>query len=492
MFSNEDIEHIKQHGSSVEKVLREIEFFKSGFPFLRIVSPATANRGIRVLNQQEQSEAEKRYINYDGVPCKFVPASGAASRMFKDLFDAKKELELGNNITGTPAELFFTNIEKFAFYDDLTKLKGFDKSDPLKVLDYLLSNSGLNYGNLPKGLIKFHKYSDGSRTAFEEHLVEAALYARKRSGEAALTVTVSPEHLEAFKKHFEEVKFKYSERFKTGYRIDFTLQKPDTDTIAVGLDNNPFRSDDGKLLFRPGGHGALIGNLNDLDSDIVFIKNIDNVVREQYIDETVKWKRILAGVLIEMQNKIFTYLKRLDEEFNETLNSEIISFLENELCITIPSLPEPIVKEYLREKLDRPVRVCGMVKNLGEPGGGPYIACDADGSTSLQIVESTQLNMQDPEVARIVAGSTHFNPVDIVCSLKNYQGERYNLYKYIDSETGFISYKSYQGRSLKALELPGLWNGSMSQWNTVFVEVPLITFNPVKNINDLLRKEHLA
>jgi hypothetical protein len=492
MFNDEDVEQIRQHGSNVEKVLKEIECYKSGFPFLKIISPATADRGIRVLNQEEQSDAEKRYINYDGVPCKFVPASGAASRMFKDLFDAKKELELGNDISSTSAELFFTNIEKFAFYDDLTKLKGFDKSNPLKVLDFMLSNSGLNYGNLPKGLIKFHKYSDGSRTAFEEHLVEAAFYARQKSGEASLTITVSPEHLEAFIKHFEEVKFKYSERFKTSYRVNFTLQKPDTDTIAVDMDNNPFRSDDGKLLFRPGGHGALIGNLNDLDSDIVFIKNIDNVVREQYIDETVKWKRILAGVLIEMQNKIFNYLKLLDEEFNEALNSEIISFLEKELCITIPSLPEPIVREYLREKLDRPVRVCGMVKNLGEPGGGPYIVYDADGSTSLQIVESAQLNMQDPQVARIVKNSTHFNPVDIVCSLKNYQGERYDLYKYVDSETGFISYKSYQGRNLKALELPGLWNGSMSQWNTVFVEVPLITFNPVKSINYLLRKEHLA
>lgn len=493
MLTKQDIEKIEQRGSSVDQVIRDINFFKSGFPFLKIVSAATPARGIKVLDEVEKSDAEQRFYQYSGDICKFVPASGAASRMFKDLYEAIPVLERGDGIKpGSEVEKFLINIEQFAFYEDLKNTGICDFSDPLSVLRALLGKQGVDYGSIPKGLIKFHKYTDGSRTSFEEHLVEAAMYARGDNGISLMSVTVSAEHIEAFKKHFEDVKSKYMTRFGVIYSVGFTLQRPNTDTIAVDMDNEPYRDAGGNLLFRPGGHGALIENLNDIDSDIVIIKNIDNVVREQYLSETIRWKRILIGLLAGIQEKIFSYLNRLDGEYSEDLINETAMFLERELCITLPPLPDDIVKDFLKAKLNRPIRVCGMVRNLGEPGGGPFIVFDADGSTSPQILESAQLNMEDSGVKAIVSSSTHFNPVDLVCSIKNYKGEKFDLHKFVDPETGFISTKTIEGRKIKALELPGLWNGSMSQWNTVFVEVPLITFNPVKTVNDLLRKEHLA
>lgn len=493
MLSKQDIEKIEQRGSSVDQVVRDIDFFKSGFPYLKTVSAATPARGIQVLDEKDKSDAEQRYYQYQGDICKFVPASGAASRMFKDLYEAIPILERGEGVKpGSEVERFLGNIEMFAFYEDLKNAGICDFSDSLSVLRALLGKQGLDYGSKPKGLIKFHKYTEVARTSFEEHLVEAAMYARGNDGISRMSVTVSAEHIEAFKKHFEDVKLKYMNRSGVIYNVGFTLQSPNTDTIAVDMNNEPIRNSDGSLLFRPGGHGALIENLNDIDSDIVIIKNIDNVVREQYLSETIKWKRILIGVLAGIQEKIFCYLNRLDGEYSEDLNNEITLFLERALCVTLPPLPEDIVKDFLKAKLNRPIRVCGMVRNLGEPGGGPFIVFDADGSTSLQILESAQLNIEDSEVKAMVSSSTHFNPVDLACSIKNYRGEKFDLHKFVDPETGFISTKTIEGKKIKALELPGLWNGSMSQWNTVFVEVPLITFNPVKTVNDLLRKEHLA
>jgi len=493
MLSKQDIERIEQRGSSVDQVIRDIDYFKSGFPYLKIITAATPARGIHVLDEKDKSDAEQRYYQYQGDICKFVPASGAASRMFKDLYEAIPLLERGEGIKPvSEVERFLNNIEMFAFYEDLKNTGLCDFSNSLSVLRALLGKQGLDYGSKPKGLVKFHKYTEVSRTSFEEHLVEAAMYARGNDGISRMSVTVSAEHIEAFRKHFENVKLKYMNRAGVIYNVGFTLQSPNTDTIAVDMNNEPFRNSDGSLLFRPGGHGALIENLNDLDSDIVIIKNIDNVVREQYLSETIKWKRILIGVLAGIQQKIFYYLNRLEGEYSQDLNNEITLFLERELCITLPPLPEDIVKDFLKEKLNRPIRVCGMVRNLGEPGGGPFIVFDADGSTSPQILESAQLNMEDREVKAMVSSSTHFNPVDLVCSIKNYKGEKFDLHKFVDPETGFISTKTIEGKKIKALELPGLWNGSMSQWNTVFVEVPLITFNPVKTVNDLLRKEHLA
>lgn len=493
MLSKQDIEKIEQRGSSVDQVIRDINFFKSGFPYLKIVSAATPARGIKVLDERQKSDAELSFYQYKGNVCKFVPASGAASRMFKDLYEAIPVLERGEGIKpGSGVETFLNNLDMFAFYDDLKNTGICNFSDSLSVLRALLGKEGIDYGSKPKGLIRFHKYKEESRTSFEEHLVEAAMYARGENGISRLSVTVSAEHIEAFKKHLEDVKSKYMTRFGVVYNVGFTLQSPNTDTIAVDLDNEPYRDAYGNLLFRPGGHGALIENLNNIDSDIVIIKNIDNVVREQYLSETIRWKRILIGLLAGIQKKIFYYLNRLDGAYNEDLNKEITLFLERELCITLPPLPDDIVKDFLKAKLNRPIRVCGMVRNLGEPGGGPFIVIDADGSTSLQILESAQLNMEDSEVKAIVSSSTHFNPVDLACSIKNYRGEKFDLHKFVDPETGFISTKTIEGKKIKALELPGLWNGSMSQWNTVFVEVPLITFNPVKTVNDLLRKEHLA
>jgi len=493
MLNQNDLKQMEEKGISIESVLREIEFFKSGFPYLRIVAPATDGKGIKQLSDSEQRVAVEIFDNYNGEICKFVPASGAASRMFKELYDGLAALERGEGLDkDSSVNTFFYYLGSYAFYSDLTQLPGFDINNRLSTLKQTLLYPELNYGSMPKGLIKFHKYMHGSRTSFEEHLVEAALYAKGKNGVAKIVVTVSSEHLSDFKSLLEEIRDKYETMYNVAYDIRLTLQKPSTDTIAVDDNNEPFRKSDGSIVFRPGGHGALIENLNDLTADLVIIKNVDNVVKEQLLPETIKWKKILGGVLISVQRKVFNYITALDGKNNPDVVKEIIEFLDKEFCIKIPSVPESILKEFLRAKLNRPIRVCGMVKNLGEPGGGPYIVYDADGSTSLQILESAQLDKNNPETVEIIKRSTHFNPVDLVCSLKDYKGDKFDLHKFIDHETGFISHKNFEGRSLKAQELPGLWNGAMSQWNTVFVEVPVITFNPVKTVLDLLRPEHLV
>ncbi|OFY41113.1 MAG: hypothetical protein A2X18_12200 [Bacteroidetes bacterium GWF2_40_14] len=492
MLNHFDIKQIEERGGSVESVLREIEFFKNGFPYLKIDAPATPERGIKQLKKEEQDMAVQQFEEFTGSVCKFVPASGAASRMFKELFDGLTLLEKGEDIDPkSSVNHFFERTDSYAFYSDLIKMSDFNAADRLSVIRKTLSSPGLNYASMPKGLIKFHKYTEETRTAFEEHLVEAALYAKGKNGIAKLIVTVSPEHVTGFKSLFEEVRSKYENRYDVTYDVIFTLQKPSTDTIAVDENNEPFRKTDGSLLFRPGGHGALIENLNDINDDIVIIKNIDNVVKEKLLSDTIKWKKVLGGVLLYYQEKIFNYINILDGELDSQITTEIKDFLEREFCIKLPSVPDSIFTEFLRAKLNRPLRVCGMVKNLGEPGGGPYIVYDADGSTSLQILESAQLDMNNPVTAHLMERATHFNPVDIVCSFKDYKGEKFDLNKFVDHETGFISYKSLEGRILKAQELPGLWNGAMSQWNTLFVEVPVSIFNPVKTIFDLLRPEHL-
>jgi len=473
--------------------LKQIKFFKNGFPYLRLYAPATAERGIKLLSEKEQVAAIDLFENFDGKVCKFVPASGAATRMFNDLYDALTQLEKGEipdkNLS---AVKFLDNIKRYAFYEDLCKTDGFDINDRYTTLRNTLLPSGLNYGLLPKGMIKFHKYTDGSRTSFEEHLVEAALYTKGKNNISKMVVTVSPEHVSGFDSLLEKVKEKYEKRYKVTFDVSFTLQKPSTNTIAVDENNVPFRKSDGNILYRPGGHGALIENLNDLTSEIVVIKNIDNVVKDDLISEAVRWKKILGGILIGTREKLFQYIEALDGENNPLLIDEIVEFLDKEFCIKLPSVPYSILKEYIRAKLNRPIRVCGMVENQGEPGGGPYIVYDADGSTSLQILESAQLDVNSPETLQAISKSTHFNPVDLVCSFIDYKGEKFDLNRFVDPETGFISHKSLEGRLLKAQELPGLWNGAMSQWNTVFVEVPVITFNPVKTVLDLLRPEHLV
>jgi hypothetical protein len=353
---------------------------------------------------------------------------------------------------------------------------------------------GMGYGSLPKGLLLFHRYDDGARTALEEHLVEGALYAKNKSGVVNLHLTVSPEHLPLFEKLIADKRGYYEHKYGVTYSISFSIQDPSTDTIAVDAHNQPFREADGSLHFRPGGHGALIGNLNRLDSDVVFIKNIDNVVPDRLKETTVTYKKVLGGVLVDLQQKIFNYLQLIDSgDYTHKQVEEMIYFLQDELCIKNPEtklLEDAELILYIKRKLMRPLRVCGMVPNDGEPGGGPFLAVNPDGTVSPQIVERSQLDENDPETQALYKQGTHFNPVDLVCALKRPDGEKYDLHKFLDKNTGFISKKSKDGKELKALELPGLWNGSMSDWNTVFVEVPIETFNPVKTVNDLLRPQH--
>jgi hypothetical protein len=485
MFTSSDFQQLQQLGITVEQVERQLTHFRDGFPFLPIIAPAVPGKGITQFSREEQMLMVQRYDQWGGSRLKFVPASGAATRMFKTLFEY---LETGKG--GKEVDEFFIRLKDFAFYEDLAKIAGKDTPDAAAWVKALLDIKGLNYGNLPKGLLKFHNYAEGARTAFEEHLVEAALYGKDSAGIARLHFTVSPEHRKAFESLFDTVRQRYEQRFGVKYEVSFSEQKKSTDTIAVDLQNEPFRNADGSLLFRPGGHGALLENLNELQEDIIFIKNIDNISPDKLRTDTVHWKKVLAGYLLQLREQITTYILLLEKGCNDIKLKEIAQFLEREFCITLPPVDGEEYARAIYAKLNRPVRVCGMVKNEGEPGGGPFIARNADGSLSLQIVESAQIDLHDSEVQRCFKAATHFNPVDLVCSFRNYSGGCYTLADFRDEATGFISQKSKDGRELKALELPGLWNGAMSNWNTAFVEVPLATFNPVKTVNDLLRKEH--
>ena len=490
MFSLKDYNQMASLGISREVVLNQIDIFKKGFPYLEVVSAATPKKGVKVLSEAEKSKAIQRSNSFEGTISKFVPASGAATRMFKELYDIMKIQNERQYDQNPLAVRFFNELKRFPFYDDLVQLEVFKSDNKSEIIRKLLNPDGLNYGQLPKGLLKFHRYPKETRTPFEEHLIEAAEYARTKAGVATITFTVSPEHTELFKRLAEKLEQEYEKRYGCKFDIFFTTQKKSTDTIAVDPANNPFRLNDSSLLFRPAGHGALIENLNELDSDIVIIKNIDNIPKERYLDNNSLWKKILTGVLLEKRDMLFGYLQKIESDYSELLAEEIYEFFKLELSTELPKVPDALRRDYLRAKLDRPIRVCGVVKNLGEPGGGPFLVRDSDGSVSPQILEGAQLNINDKRTLEILAESTHFNPVDIVCSFKDHEGEKFNLKLFTDPETGFISEKSLEGRSLKALELPGLWNGAMSNWNTVFVEVPLSTFTPVKTVFDLLREEH--
>ena len=488
MFTQKDIRQIEERGSSVRQVERQVACFRKGFPWMKIVGPATPERGIMVLSEKSAQECVDYYrsARVDG-RCKFVPASGAASRMFKDMFAGLHALEAGESL-GAGAARLVENIRGFAFFDDQV----FDRPDDARdVLEKLLTDRGLGYGAKPKGVLKFHRYPDEVRTAIAEHLVEAATYMKDEGNVCHLTITISPEHRPLFEAAIAEVRERYEARYGVRYDIRFQVQDPATDTIAVDPRNKPFRKEDGSLLFRPAGHGALIYNLNQVEEELVSIKNIDNVAAEKLLPRTARWKEILLGSALIVRDQIFQYLDELDADPSVELCNEIEDYLDRVLCIQMPLAHSEAERvEMLRGKLDRPVRVCGMVRNEGEPGGGPYIIAGKDGCTSLQILESVQINPDDPGAKSAMSRATHFNPVDLVCCLRNYKGERFDLTEYVDPDAGFISSKSYEGRELKALELPGLWNGAMSNWNTVFVEVPVETFNPVKTVLDLLRDAH--
>lgn len=505
MLSQEDLKQIAGKGISEAQVENQLEQFKQGFPFLRIEAAAGIGRGIVAPTDNERSKYVNAWNEYkaggDKKIVKFVPASGAASRMFKDMFAF---LNGDNDEPQTDFEKkYFANIKNFAFYEELnsTCIKNEGKDIPTlisegqykAVVANMLESKGLNYGQLPKGLLLFHKYPEGPRTPLEEHLVEGALYAAC-GGEAHIHFTVSHEHRKLFKKKVDEKCALYAEKYGIRYDVTFSEQKPSTDTIAANPDNTPFRNNDNTLLFRPGGHGALIQNLNDIEADIVFIKNIDNVVPDRLKDDTVTYKQLIAGILVTMQARAFEYLRLLDTgEYTHKQLEDMIHFVQHNLCCRksdIKQLEDAELVIYLRSKLNRPMRVCGVVKNVGEPGGGPFLTYNQDGTVSLQILESSQIDKNNAEYMRMFAEGTHFNPVDLVCAIKDYKGKPFNLPEYVDKTTGFISSKSKNGRELKALELPGLWNGAMSDWNTIFVEVPLSTFNPVKTVNDLLREQH--
>ena len=444
MFTPSDLAQLQARGISEEKALKQLQSFATGFPELDIVSAASVGNG--VLNPTEEEidayiKAWQDYLNEGHTVLKFVPASGAASRMFKDLFEY---LETGERTKFI--DKFLSEKEHFAFASQLADL------DEQAAVSHLLKD--MNYGNLPKGLLLFHSYEDGARTPALEHLVEGAMYAASK-GEVNIHFTVSHEHLPLFQAHLAEYQAAYEEKLGVKFHISYSEQKPSTDTLAANPDGTPFRTADGKLLFRPGGHGALIENLNEQEADVIFIKNIDNVVPDRLKGDTVRYKQLLAGVLVTEQKKIFEQLQ------------------------------DPTLTADQKAKLQRPLRVCGVVKNTGEPGGGPFLVREEDGTISCQILESSQIS--DPA---LMQQAPHFNPVDLVCATRDAEGKPYYLPDFVDEKTGFISHKSKDGKELLALELPGLWNGAMSRWNTIFVEVPVSTFNPVKTVNDLLRAEH--
>ena len=513
MFTDNDLEQITQRELSPEAVEKQISYFKSGFPPLEITQAASVGNGILRMTPEQVEHYAALYSKESPQKniVKFVPASGAATRMFKDLFVFVEKFphsELpqadfieANGLKSVAA--LMKNIRSVPFFDELACVyssagddieKHIEQEDWLDIARKILYPEGLGYGSLPKGLISFHKYPEKARKAAEEQLVEGAMYAAGASRVVKIHYTVSPEHEILFEALVHSARPEIEKEFHVTLEAEFSRQSKSTDTIAVDMDNEPFRDSQGKLVFRPGGHGALIKNLDAIDADVIFIKNIDNVVPDNLKEPTVTYKKVLAGKLLEVQADIQKYLRAFDFETSEENLNHVEEFVEDTLCLHLPdsyhNMDGHDKKEYLIRVLDRPIRVCGMVKNEGEPGGGPFWVRDEDGAVSLQIVESAQIDLSDPEKRAVFENSSHFNPVDLVCAVKSYTGDKFDLTQFVDHNTGFISKKSMEGRDLKALELPGLWNGAMSRWTTIFVEVPAETFNPVKTVNDLLRPAH--
>lgn len=509
-FTEQDLNQLNEKGISKEKVKEQLAIFKEGIPFVTLEKAAVIGEGISRFSEAEQ----KDLVAYFKDNCqshsllKFVPASGAASRMFKAIFNfieayqPKKE-SISDYIERTDDKAvaqFVAELENFPFYNlIINRIGNTDVSEGEKAHLFakeMLLEEGLNYGFFPKGLLPFHNYTKNAATPFEEHLKEAALYA-KTKGKANLHFTISEQHNSMFKIEEEKASPKISDNTNTSFNISYSNQKPSTDTIAVNMDNTPFRNADGSILFRPGGHGALIENLNDQDADIIFIKNIDNVVVDENLDAVSNSKKMLAGLVMKIQSQVFEYAKAI--ELKEITEDELIiikNYLRDTLNAQFTSDFEQLSfkekKEIVLDRLNRPIRICGMVKNEGEPGGGPFFIIDGAGNVSLQIIESAQIDMDNTAQVAILKNATHFNPVDLICAVRNYKGEKYNLLDFVDTKQGFITGKTKEGKELKALELPGLWNGAMAFWNTIFVEVPLVTFNPVKTVNDLLKPSHQA
>ena len=505
MFSDKNLRQIEMHGLTEKEIIRQLLIFKNGIPFLKVVAAASANNGIQILSENKQQELATLFEDKKGQLelLQFVPASGAATRMFKFLHRFLENFNPErNNLDqflsqeeNQDLKIFLGSLSNFAFselvYDNL-KSHSPDFDDFPREKQYFLyvkemfNKKGLDLSNTPKGLVPFHKYSEGYKTAFEEQLFEAG-YLIASNSQAKFHFTVSEGHAEGFKKRFEEVKDLLEKKTGVHFSISYSFQQKETDTIAATIDNRPFLDENGDLVFRPAGHGALLENLNEVDADIIFIKNIDNVASQKYVETIVFHKKVLAGKLLSLQEKIFHFVKQLH---TENPSSEILKdaskFISQELKIPNVSIDK---FSFLRI-LERPIRVCGVVPNTGAPGGGPFLVEGKNGTISFQIVEMSQIDLNNLHQKNIVDSATHFNPVDLVCGVRNYKGEKFDLLRFADENSGFISEKSFQGQIIKALERPGLWNGAMANWNTIFVEVPLITFNPVKTVNDLLVETH--
>ncbi|MDE6265766.1 MAG: DUF4301 family protein [Muribaculaceae bacterium] len=507
MITEHDKQMLRQKGITQQQVEEQLHRFETGFPFLGLEGAAHPGNGILTLDEEEMEQAKARwnaYLSDGGHVTKFVPASGAASRMFKALFSF---VDGDNDVPaeGSDVDVLIKNIDKLAFFGELDetvrKLYGkgvrqlLDDGEARKVIGAIILPEGLNYGNLPKGLLTFHAYpqSGVTRTPLEEQMVEGVQTATTVDGHVNLHFTVSGNHRQLFIDKIAAVVPALEKEKGVKINVSLSEQMPSTDTIAVNSDNTPFR-DNGELVFRPGGHGALIRNLNDIDSEVVFIKNIDNVVPDNFRDATITYKKVIAGVLVQVHDRIALYMDMLEKgNYTSADLDRMVHFLNSTLCVKEERLGDMDQTElaiYLKGKFNRPIRVCGMVRNEGEPGGGPYIARNPDGSFSPQILESSQIDTTNEKYVEMMKSATHFNPVDLVCYIRDYKGNKFDLTEFVDHDTGFISSKSLHGRDLKALELPGLWNGAMSNWNTLFVEVPIATFNPVKTVNDLLRSSH--
>lgn len=513
-FSKEDVAQIEACGLTVEQVKKQLQFFVRGQIHTLLEKPAVAEDGIVRFQAYESQQLvayfDKKKHQYGLL--KFVPASGAATRMFKALiefvnrFDPKTQTfnEYVNKNKAHALKTFQAGMEKLPFYGSVIrqlkdKYVDFDeRAEDDKIIlfiNYLLASDGFDFQNLPKGLVPFHRYKNHLATPFEEHLFEAALYVENKHA-AALHFTVSESHLQLFENLLEKIWKIVSEKTEIRFDVSFSFQKKSTDTLAVSMDNVPLRNQSGELVFRPGGHGALIENLNERTEHLIFIQNIDNVVAHQFEKEVSFYKKMLGGLLIKLQKQCFAYLVDLEKPLDEAKLNVIKKFLVDQLNICLPIDFEKYTFEnkasYIQAKLNRPIRVCGMVRNEGEPGGGPFWVKDASGNLSLQIVESAQVNKKNKQQEEILNRATHFNPVDIVCGVYDYLGNKFDLTKFVDEKAVFIAEKTVGDQSIKALELPGLWNGGMAYWNTIFVEVPLITFNPVKTVNDLFKPAHQA
>ncbi len=496
-----DLQEIKRHGLEAAEAHRQLELFRHPPPPIRLVRPCRADDGVLRLSAQQRDACVARYEKAAaaGRFSKLVPASGAASRMFH---------ALGTVYRGEPspedteaARRWVRELRRFAFHDHLVEAmvdrgqslgRAIQKDDLASILDALLGSDGLDYGNTPKGLIPFHRYPTGPRTAIEEHLVEAAELLGGDGCQVHFTIPQQQELL--FRSSLRKIQARLGSRTAATFEVSCSNQAPETDTLAADPEGAPFRRGDGHLLFRPGGHGALLTNLERCRGDLVFVKNIDNILPDAPRRRAVRWKKILGGLLLEVEEHITTTLARLASGESVAGIDDDLHFLAEELSVphALDVMTRPPVEQakFLVGQLDRPLRVCGMVVNEGEPGGGPFWVRDAEGRESIQIVESSQIDRDDPTQQEILAASTHFNPVDLVCRLRSAGGEPYALADFVDENAVFLSRKSHQGRALQALERPGLWNGAMARWNTVFVEVPAATFAPVKTVFDLLRPEH--